>query len=375
MDYAASWPFFRDLLWSPKAQGTRSFHRAREDGAYPMVSDLQYLVPVVALFYLGVKFLLDTCVFNRVCKRFLRLKEQPLPFDSPRLEKIYVEHKPHLPDINEIKAFSKELGKSVEDLNKWFRFRQVRDRQAVKVRVCSESMWRLLMYGVCVVMNLQIIRSQAWAKDITKCWEDVPFQLNDPVVKLFYVGVEIPLYMCLLFLQVWDNRKAKDRWEMTTHHALVLLLISLVYVGNFVRIGMVGLLLHDITDIFLETSKLASSFRYKGLSDLMFAGFGISWGYCRLYLFSTLIIRSIFSDGKQVIGFGFNFLVGLIFVLYLLNLYWFKKIAFLMYRLFWAGAEKERQQRDFTDLSTDDDIDSDSSYLSESFEPIKKHED
>jgi len=373
MDVAAVSAEFARFVWREPASAG-DFLAASHSGAYPTLRTLATHAPLVAVGIFLAKLVLDAALLRPIARAILRLKDPALPFKSDKLDAIYVKHKPALPDINEIKSLSSAIDKPVEDLNNWFRVRQVQDRNVVKLRTTAESLWRLAVYSICLGINLSILRGKPWVKNIAQTWEGLPLQPQEEPVLLFFTCVQLPLYLVLLFTQVTDGRRAKDMWEMTIHHALVVVLMVLLYLGNFCRIGMIGLALHDVTDLLLESSKLAHNARFKGLADLLFTGFAAAWFYCRLYKFSTLVLASLFTHGTKAAGPAINVFAGLLLVLVLLNLFWFLQIARMLYRLLWAGAEKQRRQRDFTDLSTDDDVDSDSSYMSD-VEPLKRHED
>mmetsp|Transcript_23408 Transcript_23408/g.41407 ORF Transcript_23408/g.41407 Transcript_23408/m.41407 type:complete len:373 (-) Transcript_23408:124-1242(-) len=372
MDLAADAQAFANAMWSSTASSAE-FAAAAESGLYPTLREVAIGAPLAAAVIWTVKTITQLALFGPLCKYMLKIKPQTLIFESDKLETIYKKHKPGVPDINEIKSLSKALDRSVEDLNQWFRVRQVMDRDVVKVRVGAETMWRLCMYGLCLALNLSIMRNQPWAKDIARCWEKLPFQPQELHVRWFFVYLEIPLYIVLFVCQITDGRKAKDMWEMTAHHSLVVVLMTLCYLGNFMRIGMIGLAMHDVTDLFLESSKLANMFRFKGTADLLFTGFGASWAYFRLYKFLSVVLFSVKEHGSVVFGQVSQVFMLLLAVLLGLNLFWFYKIATMLYRILWAGSPKERRQRDQTDLSTDDDVDSDSSYLSDA--EVYRHED
>mmetsp|Transcript_11336 Transcript_11336/g.22119 ORF Transcript_11336/g.22119 Transcript_11336/m.22119 type:complete len:386 (+) Transcript_11336:202-1359(+) len=376
MDLAADLDGFAPFMWSSSAVEAAllklgggsfaDFKVAAASGDYPLARDLLTVVPAAAAVMAVSKFVLERAILRPVVRAGLRMKLQPVPFQEPKLEAIYEKHKPLLPDMNEIKSVSKAIDKPVEDLNAWFRARQRLDRDAVKVRVSSDCLWRLIMYSVFLLANFYISRGQVWSRDLARTWEDLPLQRNEESLKWFYVALEIPLYVVLLISQVVDGRQARDMWEMTLHHSTVLMLLAIIYLGNFVRIGMVGLILHDVTDIFLEASKLASSFRWKGIADTLFVGFAGSWAYARLYRVATGLVPTLLNDGRPVIGETLYMVVlGLLAVIVCLNLFWFTKISALLYRILWGGSPAERATRDFTDFSTDDDVDSDSSYFSD----------
>lgn len=378
MDVASTSRAFREFMWAPDAaRAVDDYRAARSSGMYPLVRDLATVTPAMVLVLFAGKAVLERLVLRPVVGRLLRPKGQALAlaFESKELDEVYVRSKPSAPDINDIKALSKAMGRPVEELNCWFRTRQARDRHAVKVRTTAESLWRLLTYSLCFFVNMALSRRQAWFKDPSLCWEGLPFQPLSADVKYFYTALEIPLYVVLLLAQLLDGRKARDSWEMVAHHLLVVLLLSAVYLGNYVRMGMLGLLLHDVTDLFLEASKLASSFRFRAVADLCFVGFAGAWAYARLYKFAAVVLLEVHTGGRAVAGPQFMALLSaLLGVLLLLNLFWFSKIAKVVYRILWGGSTKESQQRDFTDLSTDEEHDSDSSYFSDGA-PLKRHED
>ena len=72
-----------------------------------------------------------------------------------------------------MKALSTKLGRNVEDINKWFKHRQMIDRDAIKVKRCTECVWRLVIYSSCFAMGLSLARSQPWFNDSKLCWYDM----------------------------------------------------------------------------------------------------------------------------------------------------------------------------------------------------------
>jgi len=380
MDVAAASPLFRSTLWRVPPPAEALLVAAAAGGArYPQARDLAWTAAVAS----GAQAVLGGAL-GRALERVLlrsfggaaRDVEEWAIAGADALEDAYVGARPGLPNVNAAKALAAQLGRRLEEVQGWFVARQRRDRARVKLRRTVESVRRLVLYGLCVGWNVGVLRQEGWRwwKDLASCWEGLPLQELDQGVRAFYVYLEIPMYVVLLIAQLTDSRRASDMWEMTMHHSIVILLLSVVYLGNFVRIGMIGLLLHDVTDVFLECSKLANAFRYRWLADLMFIGFVGSWFYARLYKFATTVLISIYVDGHVHVGPVLNLLGALILMLVIMNLYWFTKIWKVAYRILWSGNKSRQQQREFTDLSTDDDVDSDSSFWSDA-EPLKAHED
>ena len=52
----------------------------------------------------------------------------------------------------------------------------------------------------------------------------------------------------------------QDFWQMMLHHLVTMFMISVSYMVGYIRIGAVIMLVHDISDVFLEVMLLFSSF-------------------------------------------------------------------------------------------------------------------
>ena len=65
------------------------------------------------------------------------------------------------------------------------------------------------------------------------------------------------------------------------HHVVTVGLLVYSYYVNLTRIGIMIMLLHDVSDIFLEAAKLSRYCRRQNLSMFFFALFFASWIVCR----------------------------------------------------------------------------------------------
>jgi len=281
---------------------------------------------------------------------------------SPELEKLYQQRRLNLPDINEVKILSTKLRFSVEEINKWFQIKQRMDRNRIKTKRFREGVWRLLMYSICFCYGLSLARKEPWYHDTKLCWVDI---LTVPMweeLKIFYICLQLPLYLHLSLYELMDSRKSNDTWEMTSHHIVAALLLILSFLGNFSKIGTLCLLYHDVTDLFLESTKIFNYLKWTGFSNMLFFGLVICWGYSRLYKFTYVILYSVFVEAVEMDVFGTSFyaFAGLLLVILGLNIFWFYAIGNMAYRILWAGTEEVRE-RAMTDLSTDDEYDSDDS--------------
>ena len=62
----------------------------------------------------------------------------------------------------------------------------------------------------------------------------------------------VNVFLCLLFVLCFFY--VQDFWQMVIHHIVTTILLVLSYNTGFFRIGCVIILLHDVSDVFLEVS-------------------------------------------------------------------------------------------------------------------------
>lgn len=77
---------------------------------------------------------------------------------------------------------------------------------------------------------------------------------------------------------------------MYVHHLATLFMVMSSYSAGYLRIGLLVLYVHDISDIFIDLLKLANLTNLSGptslfLTEITFAATLGSWVYWRLYLF------------------------------------------------------------------------------------------
>jgi ceramide synthetase len=100
--------------------------------------------------------------------------------------------------------------------------------------------------------------------------------------------------------------------------------------ANFTRPGVLVMLIHDISDIFLETAKLANYAEQESLSLNLFIVFAVSWVILRVFIYPYVIVHRILVDPVKYIALPYNInpqphysAFGTMFlVLWFLHLYW-----------------------------------------------------
>mmetsp|Transcript_7059 Transcript_7059/g.10559 ORF Transcript_7059/g.10559 Transcript_7059/m.10559 type:complete len:386 (-) Transcript_7059:192-1349(-) len=270
----------------------------------------------------------------------------------------------------EIESISKQSGMSIEEVNDeiWSRRRSlVQNKKMVKF---IEASWRFIFYTAFCIMGyytLFVPTPVPWVLRTEDHWTGWPMQPVYPMVKYYYL-VELGAYFHQL---LWTDVSRSDSLEMIIHHIVTIFLIVLSYLCNFTRIGTTVLILHDPSDVFLESAKVVNYVsKVKGreywshLCDVLFAIFAISFFVLRLVIYPYWVFYSSYvvvegSMGSNWTGFWIYF--GLLMALQLLHVFWFYLISKMIYRLLTTGIEKDERSDD-----DDDDIDGPNAETSES---------
>lgn len=125
--------------------------------------------------------------------------------------------------------------------------------------------------------------------------------------------------------------------------------------ANFTRPGVLVMLIHDISDIFLESAKLANYAEQESLSLNLFIAFALSWVVLRCVIYPYMIVARVLIDPVNYIALPFNInpqphysAFGTMFlVLFFLHLYW----TYLIFKVI----EKQLRTGKADDVREDDD--------------------
>jgi TLC domain len=74
---------------------------------------------------------------------------------------------------------------------------------------------------------------------------------------IFCVNVLFALIL-YVYTQAFDTKRS-DFWQHFVHHLVTMALITLSWVTNFVRMGTLVMLIHDISDVPLEVAKVSAA--------------------------------------------------------------------------------------------------------------------
>ncbi|XP_068955584.1 ceramide synthase 4-like isoform X2 [Petaurus breviceps papuanus] len=197
-------------------------------------------------------------------------------------------------------------------------------------------------------------KKKPWFGQPETVWNGYPKQPLQPSIYWWYLW-ELSFYFSLLLTLTFDVKR-KDFKEQVLHHFVTITLISFSYSANFVRIGALVLLLHDVSDIFMEACKMLIYAQWSQARDMMFILFALVFFISRLILFPIKVLYTTsyaFLTNYQVF-FGYYLANALLMVLQGLNAFWFFLILRMFYKLLSEGQVKNDVRSDIEEEESSD---------------------
>ncbi|KAL2609829.1 hypothetical protein R1flu_028402 [Riccia fluitans] len=227
-----------------------------EHESYPEQKDFS-LIPLFAIFFFTVRFLLDGYVFEAAGRYFVFGK-----------------------------GGCKLKGASEAE----------KDALRKTVVKFKESSWKLCYFLSAEIFALTATHDEAWFMDTMKFWvgpgdQIWPDQLCKSKLKLLYMSAAGFYTYSIFALVFWETRR-KDFGVSMSHHVVTLALIIVSYWVRLGRVGSVVLALHDASDVFLEVAKLTKYSGSELIPAVAFVVFALSWIALRLVFLPFWVIRS-----------------------------------------------------------------------------------
>ncbi|EJW01984.1 hypothetical protein EDEG_03564 [Edhazardia aedis USNM 41457] len=194
------------------------------------------------------------------------------------------------------------------------------DKQKVSQKFFG-SLYRLAIYFTFALFGLSYMCGQDW---IFKCFEYTLTWKNNviPTVVFAHYYIEVSYYIASIIFLFYEPRMS-DFYQMLSHHICTIILIVFSYHNNFLRYGVSIMILHDLSDPFMELAKLCFYLKYQKIADLLFTVFASVFitTRCLVYPFFVVFPAIYFAF---TFGIKWQFVVqitALIFLL-VLNLTW-----------------------------------------------------
>ncbi|XP_036596370.1 ceramide synthase 4-like [Trichosurus vulpecula] len=257
------------------------------------------------------------------------------------------------PKKDELNHLASQCSLSLRQAECWFRRRRNQERPLLSKKF-SEACWKFLFYSTSFFDGLLIFYNKTWFVQPQTVWNGYPKQPLQPALYWWYL-LELSFYFSLLLTLTFDVKR-KDFKEQVIHHFVTITLILFSYSANFLRIGALVLLLHDVSDIFMEACKMLIYTQWSRARDIMFVVFALVFFVSRLILFPIKVLYTTsytFLTNYQVF-FGYYFANALLMILQSLNAFWFFLILRMFYKLLSEGQVKNDVRSDIEEEDSSD---------------------
>jgi hypothetical protein len=183
------------------------------------------------------------------------------------------------------------------------------------------------------------------------------------------------IYTCIVH-RFFDERR-KDYFVMYVHHIVTIMLVAASLSAGYLRIGLIVLYVHDVSDILVDLLKMLNYLKLEGprglfASEIAYVSCVLGWIYWRLYQFPFRVIRGSFLETWQWNApqprwgdFFFGFIDTdlplylhtnvLLTVLFGLHIYWGHLFLMIGYRILTESIREASRQ----DYEGDSDVESD----------------
>lgn len=222
-----------------------------------------------------------------------------------------------------------------------------RDDNAHKFGECA---LRVLYYAPMFFVAIYLADLESYWPDLENCWRDVRNGQPRPLELECAYMVELAYYTSGIFIHIFIDQPLKDYWVMLFHHIVTMVLLGWSYEMGYHRIGVLVLICHDISDVFLDSAKCFHYIDMEIFSTLTFVNLVISWALYRLWYFPTRVISStiwnvIAEEERQGVIFPYaNHFRALLCLLLVLHVYWFFLILKVAQRAVTEGIEDVRDE-------------------------------
>lgn len=250
---------------------------------------------------------------------------------------------------------TKEGGKITQaQLNGWWGTIKNDSARTLELMKFTEAFWRFSFYTLIFMYGIYVGLRESWLTDMRAIWGGWPLEQGASTEVRWYYFLSMGIYIHLFVTQFFEPKR-KDWWEMFIHHIVTMLLIFFSYIVSFVRIGVVVLLCHDGSDIFLELAKLFNYLKLNTLTDITFTIFAIAFFVGRLVMYPWRVVYVAVVLGAEQVGIwrGFYIFVTLLLILQVLHLFWFYTIASMVYS-FIAVGNVEKDVREETESEAEE---------------------
>lgn len=220
------------------------------------------------------------------------------------------------------------------------------DKKKIDRKKFTRALWKVFCFDCLSICGIISLYAETWMLTpigITMQW---PGNITPTKINVHYVIETV--YYTGSFITMFLEEKQSDFYLMIYHHAVTLILVGFSYRYNFLRYGVFIMFLHDISDPWMDSAKIAVYLGYQSIGDFLFLMFAVMFIVPRIFIYLFMILipgyNFLWEFGSKLLVPIWGLLLGLI----VLNSYW----SVLILRMGIEFVRKGRVEKDIRDVPT-----------------------
>ena len=311
-------------------------------------SDLYYAV-YATLALIFIRLLVERFIAKPLARLggISDVKRTP-PVANEMLDQAYKSSRKCPKDGKQLAVLVKSSGmKSEREVQRWYRRKQ-NEHMPTKMVKFQEGFWRGLFYTAACIYGVWALKDELYLNDTSHAWIGYPFHTLTSKVQWYYF-IKLGFYASLSITGMLFDVKRKDFWEMQLHHFTTALLMTFSYTSGMHRIGALILLVHDVSDIFLEYAK-GTNYIWEGsaATSIFFAVFAVMFLICRLVVYPAYMIKQTLVHSEQDFchrsWYSLDFMGVLLSILLCLHVFWMYLITNILIKAVTGGAIQDSRE-------------------------------
>ncbi|KAH9386605.1 very-long-chain ceramide synthase [Nematocida major] len=223
--------------------------------------------------------------------------------------------------------------------------RVAKDPKKVDERKFTRALWKAFCFGGLSLCGAICLYGESWMLTPLGITLEWPNNETPSKVNIYYVIETV--YYTGSFITMFLEEKQSDFYLMIWHHFATLVLVGFSYRYNFLRYGVFIMFLHDISDPWMDSAKIAVYLGHQTLGNIMFIIFAFMFIIPRIFVYLVMILIPGYGFLWE---FGSKLLVpiwGLLLAVFVLNAYW----SVLIVRMALEFIKKGRVEKDIRDIA------------------------
>ncbi|KTG01968.1 hypothetical protein cypCar_00030603, partial [Cyprinus carpio] len=315
-----------DRLWLP-GNLTWADLKDEEGLVYARASHLYVTVPY-ALGFLVVRYVFERLIATPLAASLGVTEKTRYKVEHNAVLEHYFITKSKHPGQADIDGLCKKCSWSSRQVERWFRRRRNQDRPGI-LKKFREASWRMVFYLAAFIGGIIALYDKPWFYNLREVWDGYPRQSVLESQYWYYI-LEMSFYLSLV-LRITLDVKRKDFKEQIIHHWATLTLLAFSWCGNYIRVGTLVMLIHDSSDILLESAKIFNYAKWESTCNGIFVVFAAVFIVTRLIIFPFWIIHCtwVYPPDYYPPFFGYYFFNFMLVILLMLHIFW----AYLILRM------------------------------------------